>query len=84
MRIDTSSGLHGTLIEYVRLNDESAAIADAIVIVKRDNATFTDAPFSTHRLYESEGTLVAEAGHYDLTLEQAQADLDERSGRSRA
>jgi len=84
MRIDTNGGLRGTLIECVRLNRADAAIAESIIIIHRDNAPFADAPFSTHRLYESEGTLVAEAGHYDLTLEQAQADLDERSGRSRA
>lgn len=78
MKLITISGLRGTLVEYVSTDvDHTGGYA----IVKRDDAPFEAAPYSTHFVYQNMGHMVAETGHYDLTLEQARADLNARVGR---
>lgn len=84
MRIHTTSGLHGTLIDLVTIREASEnETGIMIALVKRDNPVYGNRAYSTHRLYEQPGSgLVAEAGHYDLTLDDARVDLAERAGRT--
>lgn len=79
MRIDTVSGLHGTLIDLVSLDSDGR---ESIAIVKRDAPVFIGAAYSTHRVGTlPSGFIVAESGNYDMTLDQAREDLARRTGR---
>jgi hypothetical protein len=75
IRVDTVSGLHGTLVGYRQTGDNSGE-----AIVKRDYYPFEDLPYSVHTLYcpdpvNQPGALAAENGRYELTLEQAREIL---------
>lgn len=57
--------------------------ASVMVIGKRTGAPYADRPYSTHEAYvpsEADGLRPAssQSGHYDLTLAEAVADLDQR------
>jgi hypothetical protein len=86
MIINILSGLRGHLVEFVA--DSPARVTeqarlDGYAIIRREDPVFKDSPYSTHALYTNpEGQQVAEAGHYDLNLEDARADLDRRTGRN--
>lgn len=78
-RIDTTSGLHGDLIEFIATDGEGF---EGLALVKRQDPPVESRPYSTHRVYTLEtGSMVAEAGHYDLTLDQGRLDLAARAGR---
>lgn len=84
-------GLHGELIEFVASNANVNPTVpperdglDGYAILKRTPAHPSARldVFSTHLLYtDPDGNQYASSGHYDLTLEQAQRDLQERVGR---
>lgn len=77
MRLDTNSGLHGTLVEYHETGHGTGGTAQGYAIVRRASI---DAPqegreYSTHRLETWPDGIYAFSGSYDLTLEEARADL---------
>jgi len=74
MRIDTITGLHGTLICYNGSRALKGEYGEAIVM--RDDPTFPERPYSVHTLYHNGEGLCAENGRYDLTLEEALAMLE--------
>lgn len=85
MRIETASGLKGTLIAWSSDEEINPSGPDnGVALVKRDDAPFPERPYSTHSIYRvewAEGTqLVAEAGHYDLALAEARDDFSRRAG----
>ena len=77
MRVDTRTGLHGELIEYVE-KFRNDVVIEAKAIVLKDDPTFPAKPYSTHILNESGGALHAYLGHYDMSLEEAREDLRSR------
>lgn len=84
MYVNTVSGLHGHLIDFVSFNPESySAVLNGAAIIRRDDAPFESARFSTHLLFEGpDGRQLAESGNYDLTIDEARADLAQRASRS--
>ena len=80
MKIETASGLTGTLIAYEVLD---LSRDEGFAIVLRQGLD-EDHAYSTHRIYESAvrpGALIAEAGHYDLSYDEAVRDFERRCGR---
>lgn len=84
MIIKTNSGLRGELIEFTSTAiDHSRDGLDGFAIIRRQDATFRDLPYSTHLLYtDPDGNQYAQSGRYDMTLDQARVDLAKRSSRS--
>lgn len=91
MRIHAIGGLSGTLIEY-RVIDPSQDEGNAYAIVLRDQPPFPSRPYSVHHLFGMPGStaqypgeaLIAYNGAYDLTLDEARAELARRlNGASR-
>lgn len=76
-------GLTGALIAFVGDNSDigNERTLSGYAIIQRFQPAFEARPYSTHRLYMStDGSQQSEAGHYDLTLEEARADLLDRVG----
>lgn len=83
MRIETLSGLHGELVEFVSTVGGNSPGFDGFAIVRREEAPFRDSLYSTHLLYTTPtGDQCAQSGVYDMTLEEARKNLAQRVGRS--
>lgn len=69
MRIDTTTGLHGVLIEYAAFSAINANVGKAIVY--RDWPVVEDRPYSVHTIADYGNGLEASNGKYDLTYDEA-------------
>lgn len=71
MRIDTTTGLHGTLIRYEALNANSG-----VAIVRRDAPVFEGRPYSVHTISDFGHGYEASNGKYDLTWNEALTEFE--------
>jgi hypothetical protein len=85
MDLNTNSGLRGVVLGYLVI-EQSTSRTVSIALVRRADAPHgSSRAYSTHRLYERVGefdrvsTFEAESGHYDMTLDEARADLLKRA-----
>jgi hypothetical protein len=73
-QVDALASQMGDLIEFRRASDDRF-----VLLIRRTNPTFKDRPYMTIRARLDHGADGMYWGHYDLTADDAHADLERRS-----